>query len=412
MSKNAWIYQYHRSASPEQKKLSQPFFDYLDLPEASPAALDLVTQARDHAAAQGEAWWKMLYQQMRLNELAYTFKDYAQVEEEAIAAIVEMRDPAYNAFPQKVCLQEKLLDVYLERDPVFYAEQINQGVDEMDRLLPSTMRSCHFCVASKRYEMARFTGDVPEAQEHAEKFMSMTSDTFPYHRPIGYLFLCQIAADQGHWKSTARWGALMTNDNPNPTISVRTGKPILIEDHHMASGAIWRALAAYHLGNLKEANRHFEDALRYAEDNVQLGYLYYEPLAAYYEVIGNFEAALSLLQERIQAYATSKRLYKSAETWLDYCRLLAKTNQLTEQTRHEAENVIQQLPHATTMLTALNKLENTNSIQQEPKPPSLPKQPDPLPDQVTPTPVPVTISRLLIALSVGIGLALLLYFLI
>ena len=97
-------------------------------PHSDPAArLNLYEQGRELARQMNEPWWQMFYEHWVIETLLHKQSRPQAALERAARAVVEIRKPIYDAFPQRCALKLNLISCYLALDPIGYQRQLRDA---------------------------------------------------------------------------------------------------------------------------------------------------------------------------------------------------------------------------------------------------------------------------------------------
>src|SRR4051812_26258166 len=104
--------------------------------ERSPElALATYEEGRQLARRLHEPWWDLYYQAWTLSQFVHNSRDFRRARDVAVAAVLEVRKPAYEGCPVRVRLYQDFLAVHFCIDPHGYGDRIEEGFREIEERL-------------------------------------------------------------------------------------------------------------------------------------------------------------------------------------------------------------------------------------------------------------------------------------
>ena len=236
-----------------------------------------------------------------------------------------------------------MLDVYIEKDPVGYSAEIEQGLVEMQKRTTPNM-GCYFCIQAHAFHLALEQRNFEQANKVLEKYRTSSEDKEIHYWQYALLNHCELAHTQQKWDELIHWAPLALK------IARKTGSKATIME-----ASAWQAIAYGKQGKKRLAKQASNEAVNLAK-HTEPAHAYYTALATYYEQSGELQKAIELRKLEIEKLTDSGRDHRLAEARLDYCRLLAETGELTGDTVIDTKNVIMRLRQPKTMLDRLERL--------------------------------------------------------
>ncbi|MBN1428929.1 MAG: hypothetical protein JXB07_11135 [Anaerolineae bacterium] len=277
--------------------------------EAPDKSLDLLDQSRMIARELGEKWWVQLINHWELNTLLYYKRDYSQVIEKAVKAVVEVRKPEYEHFPLRVYLHNDLVSAYLGIDPIGYREQIQAAIDYMESQPPPDI-NFHQVMLILKADFLCINGNFDLALKYAFAILE-ESEQGEHYLSSAYSVLCNIAFARRDWQKMKEWAL------PGEMAARRT---------HYESNLIellaWNAVAARQLGADQEALRFFHAATQHlaaygSEPHADS----YKAMAAYHELSGDPAKACRIRERQLEVLEGKARYFAECQCRLEIVRL-------------------------------------------------------------------------------------------
>lgn len=304
MSLWAWIEEFSAQAFAERDverlRLVNLCWETLPLTATQPArALEALAQGRELAERLGERRWKLFFQHWTLQTLIFRTRDFVQALPLAEKAVAEVQDTQFADFPQRICLHDDLINVYLGIDPNRYAQPIKAMLTPLQAEV-SADSECRLCLQSLRVDLAIAQGQWPAAFEETGRLMNMASRSL-HHTANGYALLCRIAHGQRDRTGLYRWAW-----QADP-VATAYGKKDSAAEIWM-----WQALASRWTGREEEAMTCYRKARTAAR---KLGAAppggFFDAWSEYHQTVGAFRRALNA--RRREQIAIASRGQTAAE---------------------------------------------------------------------------------------------------
>lgn len=314
-----------------QKMVQIATFEALDLMESNPdQGLALLLEAQDIARQLQEEWWVMFCEHWKLQILMHRKKDYAAAQKLAVQAAVEVRKPQYASFPQKSCLYEDLINVYLGIDPEGYAAEIENALAYMKETV-TPEKECWQCLHSLYAEFPAIRERWDEAAEPTLRFLA-ESQAEEHHLMYAYSSMCELMLEQKNLAKIgefAELGMKLAESND--------------KDYMLAEFLAWQGLAAYQAGQLDLARQKIGAAEYAAQALASVPTrATYKALCAYYQASGQLDKALQTRHHQWDKINGRGQLMGEFVCLREICTLLKQLGQpfeaefdLAEQTAHQ-----------------------------------------------------------------------------
>jgi hypothetical protein len=288
-------------------------------------AVALYARGRQLAEQLGEPWWAFLYQVWQCLATIHYADDYVRGLDLAVACVLKARDAAYRDHPWRVAPFNCLLECYISIDPLGYATEIRQTLDftesivprrPYDDLLVMLSHKWDFLAAQERWDEARAA-----ALEHmAVKEADHQRVSFYYDlAPAG--FLCWLSARLEDWAAVQRYAALVEES------AIRCPHA----EEELSEAALWQAAAARQAGDEASASRRYRSGTgRMGRLNIVPQADYFDALALFHELGGNFAQALRVRERELEALQGRGQNVHECATHLKRCKLLARLGKLKD----------------------------------------------------------------------------------
>ena len=272
-------------------------------------SIRLLTKVREDAIERNNFEWRLIADHWRTQVYINWKKDYNTASRLAVEAAVESRQPEYHEFREYICVQNDLLLVYKGIDPVGYADEIKEALDLTINMTTPDM-ACHFCLNRGLIDYHKYIGEDENAREQCAKFYAMTYQE-PHYRIQAYEQMTEFAYDDKTWEdllSLAQQGALLAGEEEDESSWIDLKSYEMIE--------------LYHLGRVDEAQK-AHDLIQYRVSTLKMvqGYTYYSLMSAYHEAQGNFDSALSIIDDYLVTLKDTGRPYWQCKAQLERIRL-------------------------------------------------------------------------------------------
>ncbi|HEX8465948.1 MAG TPA: hypothetical protein VF627_15145 [Abditibacterium sp.] len=308
-----WVWE----AVHEDETRREWFFEWrraMSLDESDPAgAVALLDATIARAERAGDSRWKLFLEHWKLQILLNKARDFGAALDCAARAAVEVRQPRFAAFPQRVCLHEDLISAYHGLDPQGYAPLIQNALDYMQREIAPDQE----CAACHRGLCAEFFRSIehPQAVEAATEYLAHAdAQNADFHRAQAYLQLCYTLAVVQGAQARQQLREL-----------AEIGQDLVIEVDYsegLHEILMWRALAARWNGETdapRALRRAVESRARYGAA-ARPGYHFAGVM--WHEADGNHEKALQMLDEELAEIENRSEFWREATRRLKKCELL------------------------------------------------------------------------------------------
>jgi hypothetical protein len=335
-----WVveYRWQRSVGDDGYRMYNLFNSALQCFDSDPrVALTNLDAARTIAQHLEEPWWVLLCDHWRIQTLIHSLGDYIAARDIAARAVVEARKPAYAPFPQRLCLQEDLIKVFLAHDPHGHAAGIEGALAYMEReVAPGA--DCGLCLLSLKISYALDMEDLQQAEAEAQNFLSAAEEHMvrtgsEHYLANCYSDFCDIAFRRCDWPALLEWAIM------GEAAARRLDRRQLLAQY-----LSWQALANRRLGHDEAASRLYRSATAIAD---RLGLSpsgdYCNALSAYHEAAGDLPRALKLRNRELEAIAGKGNIDRECRIHRERCRLLRLMGRLGERDLADARMAAAQL---------------------------------------------------------------------
>jgi hypothetical protein len=311
----AWIHNLAQAARSRGDKprmtMVASFYEAMDVADENPdVALSLLDQSRTIAQQHQELWWIQLVNHWELQYRLYNKRDLTNTLELAVQSTVETRKPHFAEFPQRICLHEDLIRVYMQQDPLGHLDMIENALDYMESQLNPRVE-CFLCFQQLKTLHKIVTNDFDGANANAHAFLSYANHD-AFHLCHAYQDLCEIAFHQKDWQAIGRWAYL--------------GESVAKTQHNNTDQLIefgmWQAVFERFQGYEKEAQQRYRSAAKRATQyQGGLDRAYFDALCAYHELGGELEKALLSREAWLDSLTNTAHYYDECNCLIDIIRL-------------------------------------------------------------------------------------------
>jgi ATP/maltotriose-dependent transcriptional regulator MalT len=309
-------------------------------------ALAILLEGRRLAEMLAEPRWVLFYEHWRLQVLLFHKGDYRDAVGLAVKATVESAKPQHGDFPQRVCLQEDLINAYAGIDPVGYEEAIEQALQYMQREVTRDME-CRHCVESCRFRFEADRGDLEAARAAALRGLTLAEeDASSFYLASSFWNLCIVAHRSGDFTSLREWAE--AGEEAARQVDRKA---------HVAQFLLWQAVAARHDKDEDRARRLCRRAIaRVSHLEQPPSEDYHDALSAYHELGGKLAKALKVCERELEMTAGQGELARTCRAQIKRCSLLARMGLLTEADREAAREAARRLRKPDSYLAEIERL--------------------------------------------------------
>jgi hypothetical protein len=351
MIADAWTFVYylqHRnSEEPCPRRLSELVMALAQTDNAdADKSIALCLEGRELAEQCGEAWWILYFEYRRVHTLQRQHNIQA-ARDAVLSALVEARKPQYTECPQRICLHEAAIWIYMDIDPIGYSPQIREAMAYMDREIPPDL-SCRFCHSALEIAFHYERDEYAEAEALALRYLEATQNQLHY-QSTALLFLCAINAARGNWSSILEWAR---------EAEVQTRRNQI--EHDEATSIAWQAAALRRAGHTEEARQAYRNAEAKAAalPTMPTGY-YYSAVCAYHEQQGEYAEMLELRRRQRTQLQSTDLLKRRCDVQLAICRLQQQLGQDWQPAADELRSLARQMIDPSRFYAQLAELEST-----------------------------------------------------
>jgi hypothetical protein len=281
----------------------------------------LFTRGRDEASHLQEPWWVLFFECWRLISLTSHSMDFTRALPLAMQLMVQINSPANLGHDWRNTVLTEVLHTYLSIDPAAYREEIERGFAFLDREASSesryilNQRRTTYFMNLEQWDQAYDLGlrSLAEANRAADPSQRT------WHGAWVLLQLCRICDALG------KTDLLACHAEHMGELSVRH----LQLQRTQAAALCWRAVTDRLLGNGKNAATFFHKGLRLLARLIRRDTICADPIARYYELGEEFQAAVKVRERELAEVVQRGRLHRACQVQVERCRLLARMNELT-----------------------------------------------------------------------------------
>jgi hypothetical protein len=316
----------------ERARLRQIHRDAFDFREIDPdRSLLLFAEGRRLALMLGEPWWVLLFDHWRVHGLLHHKQDYRNVLDLAVRNVLEVRKPKYAGFPQKLWIDNDLVNIYLNLDPRGYADEIEQTLAQAEAELTPERDNARYLLLYSRLCAASCQDRLDDAHAIALRIHAQAQadpNRWPAEHFLIHLCetLCYLSNRRKTWADIAGWA------EAGEELARRRGY-----QQPMSALLMWQATVAQRAGEKAKAKRLYRSASsRLGRLKAPLTSESYDAICSYHELAGNLEKALGLRDQQLQEDAQRGSVFGEFQARLMRLRLLATMGRVSEHDLAEA----------------------------------------------------------------------------
>ena len=316
----------------------------LDVREAEPQrGLVLLEEAHALAERVHEPWLVLLADHLYLTVLNGASGDYSIALPIVERAVAMTHTPAGSSFPQRICVREDQIRIWVGVDPAGYAAGIEAGIAMMEAELPeeSYCRSCLMAVRTRyAFELGRWDETWALLEE------TLTTRLLPQELPALHTQLCLVAWRRGDWEGLRHWAA-------EGVASSRTHDMAACLAECMA----WQAVLARRDGDEPAAQRLCRSAVLEAKRSLRpLAHEYFDALCAFHEMAHEYDRAYQTRGRQLALLRGKEHIWEECRARLEACRLLALQGRASEGATAAAREAAARLRQPEVVLAGLARL--------------------------------------------------------
>ena len=349
-----WLRQYEQSllnhATPEHYEMLQLYNQATFVGAASShLALPILREARRRADDLGEICFSLFLAHWITENLLWHTRNYTEALENAMGAVLKVRQPAGRSCPLEDRLHINLIEVYTEVDPGGYRQEIEDNLAYVKANVEVDYESR--CMMAFRHGLmhARL-GAWDAAKSAANQCLAEVEKAqgADYYRAVAHFVLGVVAFknnDATTLLKLAESGSKMTT----------SGNPAVYEAEFM----MWQAWASRQQGD-DTADYRLRDAIAIGQyDPEGLSFAYYDALAGWFLAKEQINDALKVRESQRELIAGRGRALDEVEMWLDIVALQKKLDQSTDDstkaTRVAIEKLRQPQPYMDKLQTLMDE---------------------------------------------------------
>jgi len=316
----------------------------LEVREAEPQrGLTLLEQAHALAERVQEPWLIMLADHLYLTVLNGASGDYSVALPIVDRTVAMTRTPAGARFPQRICVGEDQIRIWVGIDPLGYAARIESGIATMEAELPEDSY-CRSCLASVRTRYAFELGRWDETWALLEQ--ALTTELLPQELPALHTQLCLVAWRRGDWDRLRHWAA-------EGVASSRTHDLAAC----LAECIAWQAVLARRDGDEPAAQRLCRSAVLEAKRSLRpLAHEYFDALCAFHEMAREYDRAYQTRGRQLALLQGKEHIWEECRVRIEACRLLALQGRASEGATAAARQAAARLQQPDAVLEGLARL--------------------------------------------------------
>jgi tetratricopeptide (TPR) repeat protein len=305
-----------RSGDYERMRLTQIYLDAhalsYDLPDEK---LALFESGRALATQLGEPWWAMFYEHWAIETLLYGKQQPLAALDRVVRAVLEVRKPVYDGFPQRVDLYLNLTGAYLSIDPIGYEGKLREVFVYLEKECADNLDKRAYFAQLQGYFLEAI-GDKT-AIDVAWGYLQRAEDAESEHFQWDALYLLSSTLYRFE-REMARFH-LADIAQLGEEIAKREKR-----NRGIAAFRMWRAVAARWNGDEAGAAKLYERAVEMQKRVPTPRNDIHFAAMAFHREAGEWEDALRIIQQSLRILRSHGLTFLEAQRRFDKCELLAQ----------------------------------------------------------------------------------------
>jgi hypothetical protein len=309
--------------------------------------LAILTHCRDEAGRLNEPWWVLFFEYWRLDTVTSSQHDFARALPLAMELIVRFNSPEGRAHPYHIGLLTQVLYTYSKIDPLGYRDELERGFEYLDGQISSGPGTERFVLDFRRTEYLSVVERWSEAHELAHCSLALANSCANvWHGAWALFLLCRACHALDLRDELASHALYMVELSQKSNSLKRT----------LADAWLWRAVSQQSRGDEISASSSFHKGMRHLKDLDRHDEISADPTAAYYELRGDWKAALGVRDRELADVTTRGMLHRSCLVQIERCRLLSRAGELTASDLSKAREAAALLRHPDWYLGKLTRI--------------------------------------------------------
>jgi hypothetical protein len=291
------------------------------LRETDPGAmLTVLDEGRRHAQALEEPWWEVFFEHWCIQCLLWCKLDYRDVLDRAVANVLRIRRPGFEAFPLRLRVHRLLVAAYLNIDPLGYAEQILEAIIHLEAELENWENGEEkYLVLGDRMAFHLELEEWEAAAAMGARLLRWAdADAWRYNARLHLVYtygnFCALAHRKEDWEALANWS--------------RLGEPLAAAEKYQMRGAefvLWQALLLRRAGDEHGGLRlHRQGLARLAPLGKPPTAAVFDAICAFHACAGEVEQELEARRSELSTLLDRGRLADEARCRIHICHLLRR----------------------------------------------------------------------------------------
>ena len=280
------------------------------------------------------SWWELFFEGRLLACLTSDCHDFATAMPLALRLSSKMQTPEGRKSPLWAGVLTDVLYIFASVDAVGYYEQLESGFSELRQGLPHPPHDQRYVLDFRNASWLLSVERHENAYQLAQESLSIASrDNRTWFMAWNLFLLCRICYMLGRFEEVTESAELMLELSESVPGRERT----------KADAWLWRAAMEQMVGNDLEAARYFAAGMRVLGKLDRRDEISADPISAYYEYRGDYEAATKVRDRQIADCETNGAWHAVAIAYIERCRLRKLSESLTELDVLQAKSAFQHL---------------------------------------------------------------------
>jgi hypothetical protein len=308
---------------------------------------EVMTQCRDEARRLNEPWWVLFFEGWRLDALTAGKHDFGRALPLAIELMTRFSSPEGLAHPNHDDILLNVLYIYSQVDPFGHRDELERGFEVLAGRIGNAADDGRLVLNFRKAEYYLGTERWDEAHELAQLSLDLANlRESRWHRTWTLFLLCRTCHSLRLWDELAAHAEVMAEQSAASADLRRT----------LADAWLWLALTQQARGDERRAARSFQTGMRHLEGLDRRNEISADPIAEYYELLGNGKAAVGVRDRELEDVAKSGALHRVALINIERCRLLKVGGELGEADIRQAREAAERMHQPTWYLKKLDQM--------------------------------------------------------
>jgi hypothetical protein len=284
----------------------------------------LFTKGRDEGVRLDDPWWVAFFEDWRLTAITSYVMDFSRALPLAVELMVRYNSAQGPDGFERLSILINVLYTYLNIDPIGYRDEIERGFAYLDAEI-SPRPTSERCVLNHRWISYLSASERwEEAYDLAMRTLALVDEaprpeTRVWHSSWTLTLLCRACDQLGKTDELEGHAEYMAQLSSKDHLLGRAE----------ADAAFWRAVVQTARGQDNLAAKFLHRGLAVLEQIERRDTACADPMARYYELRGDWKAALGVRDGELLVVSKNGMLHRVCQIHVERCRLLGRAGELT-----------------------------------------------------------------------------------